>query len=248
MFPNNPIYLFSRKPKDESLDQIKGLNRVILNEDFVNFITPATEKEDNEEEVKEVGKKKAGIYNSKDGTTSTILGGGSGYRNTGDDNGSYLQKSSREYGQMMEESSSEEDEKEEYEQEVAKNDPLEYFSNSCCIFDDVDTITDTQVAKKVKKLQGDLQETGRSREITVLNTAHLLLGGHSTKRSLCESSFVCVFPSRGDRSRITSYLSRYQGLDRDQIKKIYSLPSRWVVVYCTSPRFILYDCGCYFLD
>lgn len=227
MFPKNKMYLFSRKGDDESLDSVKGLQRVKINKELLDFLnqTPQEGGADDDEEFDEVGNK-------------IIKDSGRHYR----------RKVKEKFYSSDEEENSSDGGSGSEEGAGSKYDALDEFQNSCCIFDDIGTIPDIPIRNAVKKLQDDLQETGRSREITVINTSHDICAGHTTKKSIGESTFVVVFPKGGARNQIQYYLTSKQGLNPEQIARVMSLPTRGVCVYCRSPRFILYDGGCYFLD
>jgi hypothetical protein len=121
------------------------------------------------------------------------------------------------------------------------NDDLtaEDFKDSLVIFDDVDCITDKKLRTKVEGVLNSILETGRHFNVYCIYTSHLPCAGNATKRILNESHQITFFPrSLGGRS-LKYLLEGYLGLDKDQIKKIKKLPSRWVSVMKTYPQIVM---------
>jgi hypothetical protein len=115
----------------------------------------------------------------------------------------------------------------------------EDFKNSLVIFDDTDCLTDKKIKLKVNGILNSILETGRHFNTYCIYTSHLPTAGNDTKRILNESHAVIFFPhSLGGRS-LKYLLESYLGLDKDQIKKVKGLNSRWVMVCKTYPQVIL---------
>ena len=76
------------------------------------------------------------------------------------------------------------------------DDPIDIdeLSNSCCIFDDIDVISNKKVREAVYALLNKVLEIGRHYSITAVVTAHLPSNGHETRRILNESSSITIFP------------------------------------------------------
>ena len=129
-------------------------------------------------------------------------------------------------------------------------DPInpEEIMNSCCVFDDVETITNPKIRENICGLRDWLLEQGRHFDIRMLMTSHLLMNYKSTRRTLNESTAVCFFPKCGSTYHIKRFLKTYAGLEKQQIKRILNLPSRWVCLYKTYPMYILYEKGVYLLS
>jgi len=115
---------------------------------------------------------------------------------------------------------------------------LEQFRNSCCVFDDIDTLSDRKILDKVRKLRDDLIQTGRSYGISVISTSHTICNHKETKQILAECNQITLFPRAGNRQGITDYLKRYQGFGRDEIKQVFDMQSRWVTLNTRAPRWI----------
>lgn len=115
------------------------------------------------------------------------------------------------------------------------------FKDSCLIFDDTDCITNRPLKAKIVGLLNSVLETGRHFNVEVIYTSHLACDGLNTKRILNECKAVVIFPTGLGGRSIKYLLDNYFGLDKDQIKKIKSLNSRWVSICKTYPMCVVSD-------
>ena len=122
------------------------------------------------------------------------------------------------------------------------------FKNCCVIFDDTDCLTDKRYRIKVAEVLNSLLETGRHFNCEVIYTSHLATDGHATKRILNECKSVVIFPSGLGGRSIKYLLDNYFGLDRDQIKRIKKLNSRWVCINKGFPMSVVSDKEAYVLN
>ena len=129
------------------------------------------------------------------------------------------------------------------------NDPIqvEELKDSIVLFDDIDTISDKKLLDTIRNLRDAILEVGRHDNIYILTTAHNMTNNKATKMSLLESSCVVFFPGMGDKYHINRFLKEYVGLDREAIDKIYSLPTRWVLLHKRAPNYVMYEKGIYLL-
>jgi hypothetical protein len=129
------------------------------------------------------------------------------------------------------------------------DDPIdvEELKDSIVLFDDIDTLNDKKLLDNVRNLRDAILEVGRHHNIYILTTAHNMTNNKATKMSLLESSCVVFFPGMGDKYHINRFLKEYVGLDKANIDKIYSLPSRWVMIHKRAPNYVMYEKGCYLL-
>lgn len=124
----------------------------------------------------------------------------------------------------------------------------EDFEKSLTIFDDCDCITDKKTKLKVFGIQNSLLETGRHFNCEMLITSHLPTNGNDTKRTLNECNKIVIFPhSLGARS-LKYLLENYLGLDKNQIKKIKKLKSRYVCINKTYPMSVISERESYVLN
>jgi hypothetical protein len=122
------------------------------------------------------------------------------------------------------------------------------FKDSMVIFDDTDCLTNKIMRQKVNGILNMLLETGRHTNTSVIYTSHLATAGLDTKRILNEAHSITIFPhSLGGRS-LKYLLENYFGLDRHQIKKIKTLPSRWVTLIKSFPMVVLSEKEAYVLN
>jgi hypothetical protein len=125
--------------------------------------------------------------------------------------------------------------------------PLETFSNSLCLFDDIDTIPNKHVQDAVTKLRDDLLECGRKKHIEIGCSSHLVCNYAKTRTVINEATHYTFF--RGANvHHITRFLKEYVGItDKDLVEKIRTLPSRWVTICKTYPSYVIYESGAFFL-
>lgn len=122
------------------------------------------------------------------------------------------------------------------------------FKDSLVVFDDTDCLTNKLLKMKVNNILNMLLETGRHTNTSVIYTSHLATNGLDTRRILNECHSVTIFPhSLGGRT-LKYLLENYFGLDRDQIKKIKKLNSRWVTLIKGFPMVVLADKDMYVLN
>jgi len=129
------------------------------------------------------------------------------------------------------------------DQVVENNVNGKLLEDSLCIFDDCDTIRDDKVRKEVLKIQDDLLQTGRHNNIYIIMTSHLLNKGSSSRVTMQELNKIVIFPGTGSLYFIKYCLKVYMGLEKDDIKRIVQLPTRWVMLSTHHPRYYLYQTG-----
>jgi len=134
-------------------------------------------------------------------------------------------------------------------QEFLTNDlTAEDFKDSLIIFDDTDCLTDKRQKLKVDSLLTSVLETGRHFNTEVVYTSHLACNGRETRRILNECKSVTIFPSGLGGKAMKYLLDNYFGLDKEQIKKIKKLNSRWVTIQKGFPMTVLSDKECFILN
>lgn len=125
--------------------------------------------------------------------------------------------------------------------------PMEELKDSCIIFDDVDSIGNKFIKKKVWELMSNVLTTGRHFNITAIITYHVATAGAETKLILNESQSITFFPSASGGRTLKYLLDSYLGLDKTQIEKIKKLDTRWVTICKSYPKVVLYEGGAYIL-
>lgn len=121
------------------------------------------------------------------------------------------------------------------------------FANSLVIFDDIDTITNKKLKKRVDQLKDDLLQTGRHSNVYVILTSHLLNKSKDTRIIMQEMNKIVIFPNTGSKYFTNYCLKNYVGLETPEIQAIYKLPTRWVLLHVHVPRYVLYQSGAYLL-
>jgi len=119
----------------------------------------------------------------------------------------------------------------------------EDFSKGICIFDDIDSIQNKALAKKVQMLRGNMLETGRHSEITVISTSHQIQNFIETRQLINEAQAVILFPKSSSIYHVGNFLEKYMGLNKYQIEWIYKLPTRWIYFHKMHPRYLIYQHG-----
>jgi len=129
------------------------------------------------------------------------------------------------------------------------DDPIqvEDLAGAVALFDDVDTISNKKELRAVQDLRNDVLQTGRHDKIQVLTINHLLTNGSETRKALTEATAVVLFPRAGTRLQATRYLRDYCGFERPLVRKIMSVPSRWVYVARTFPPYVVHERGAFLI-
>jgi hypothetical protein len=119
------------------------------------------------------------------------------------------------------------------------------LQDSLVIFDDTDSVIDSKLKKMIIELQDRILEIGRHNNISTVITIHKICDYRRTRTLLNEAHYVVMF-LRGNRSHLSKYyLKNHQDLNPSEMKKVYSLPSRWVAFSNNFPSPIIYERGCY---
>jgi len=123
----------------------------------------------------------------------------------------------------------------------------EDFKNSMVIFDDTDVISNKALKFKINSILNILLETGRHFNASVIYTSHIATAEIDTKRILNEAHSITIFPSSLGGRSLKYLLDNYLGFDKEQIKKVKKLDSRWTTICKTFPMVILSEKEAYLL-
>mgnify|MGYP003674173244 FL=1 len=131
------------------------------------------------------------------------------------------------------------------EKEYFDSNPLkiEDFKNSILIFDDIDTILDKTIVKYVRNFRDDILETGRHYGITILSTSHLIANFLATRTLINEANAIVLFPKGSSFYAVSNFLERYLGFDKDLIRYVEKLPTRWIYFWKEYPKFAIHEKG-----
>ncbi|MBS1735807.1 MAG: hypothetical protein JSS98_04290 [Bacteroidetes bacterium] len=113
------------------------------------------------------------------------------------------------------------------------------FIDSCCVFDDIESITNKALNEAIRRFRDQCYEIGRApTNITTIAVHHVILANQATKIILNESEEVVLFP-KSNFSAVSNLCRRYYGFDKDQLNYLKSVPSRWVVIKRSYPTCII---------
>jgi hypothetical protein len=123
----------------------------------------------------------------------------------------------------------------------------ELSEGAIVLFDDVNTVLDDKQKKAVDKLMSDIMEVGRSFDIYLVITNHLVIPNEKkvARTIMNELHTLTVFPKSGSSQQIKYALKTYFGFNNKQIDQILTLPSRAVTISKSYPQYVLFDQGIY---
>lgn len=130
---------------------------------------------------------------------------------------------------------------------IRENIGAEDFKDSMVIFDDTDVISNKMLKNKINSILNMLLETGRHFNTSVIYTSHIATAGIDTKRILNEAHSITIFPSSLGGRSLKYLLDNYLGFDKEQIKKVKRLESRWTTICKTYPMVVLSEKEAYLL-
>lgn len=124
------------------------------------------------------------------------------------------------------------------------------LENSLTIFDDTMMIPNKELRRELNEvLLKDLMETGRHNSINLCITNHLINDYKKTRDIMNEATHLVFFLFAANTYAISYCLKNYVGMDKNQIKKLLNLKSRWVIINKkTCPLTIIYQNGVYLLN
>lgn len=117
--------------------------------------------------------------------------------------------------------------------------PTVDFTDSLVIFDDVDNISDKKTKAVVWTYMNNFLQTGRHHKISCAITFHVSAGGNQTKMILNEATSMTFFGATIGGRNLKYICDSYLGMDKDQIKKLKKINSRWITVHKTYPKVII---------
>jgi hypothetical protein len=125
---------------------------------------------------------------------------------------------------------------------------VEDFKDSMVIFDDTDCLTNKIMRNKINGILGLILETGRHFNTSCIYTSHVANAGLDTKKILNESHSITLFPASLGGRALKYLLDNYLGFNKEQIKKVKKLKSRWVTITKTYPMCVLYQTGAFLVN
>tara|TARA_B110000046_G_scaffold117360_1_gene124279 strand:- start:3532 stop:4470 length:939 start_codon:yes stop_codon:yes gene_type:complete len=133
------------------------------------------------------------------------------------------------------------------EQDYFNRNPLEIeaFKDGILIFDDIDTILDKSLVKYIRGFRDDVLETGRHYNITALSTSHLIANFLATRTLINEAMAIVIFPKGSSFYAISNFLERYMGFNKEKIRYVEDLPTRWVWLWKEYPKYAISEKGAF---
>lgn len=118
---------------------------------------------------------------------------------------------------------------------------LQDLSNSLIVFDDIHSSSySRQEILFLQKFILDVIQNSRHFNLSCLITSHMISNYQKTRDILAELSALVIFPQHSTGYQIERALRVYLGLNKQQIKSIFSLENtRWVHIQVIGPKFIL---------
>jgi energy-coupling factor transporter ATP-binding protein EcfA2 len=114
----------------------------------------------------------------------------------------------------------------------------EELKESLCIFDDVDSLP-KKLKGKIWGIMNSILQTGRHFKISAVITFHVATSGLDTRMILNECNSITFFPATLGGRSLHYLLDAYLGLDKNEVKKIKTLKSRWITVFKSYPKVIM---------
>jgi len=110
------------------------------------------------------------------------------------------------------------------------------FENSLVVFDDCDVISEKKVREAVLIVSNSILEIGRHFKVSCFFLNHLPTAGKDTRRILNEAHNIVYFPHSGSAKGTNYMLTEYVGFDKDDIKMVKRMKSRWCCIFKNYPQ------------
>lgn len=112
------------------------------------------------------------------------------------------------------------------------------WKDSLVIIDDVEGLDGVKTAA-VQRVQDMIASEGRHEGTTLVRAAHNSTDGRKTRLLLNEAHAFVIYPRSGSTNQIEYLLTKYAGMSKKSADAIMSLPSRWVMLHHSEPRYVL---------
>ncbi len=125
---------------------------------------------------------------------------------------------------------------------------LEELKNKFIIFDDIEGVPNKKIMQEMDRLRDLILQQGRQYNITFAYVSHLANNYKQTRTILNECHSITIFPYMTTAYSLKYLLERYFGLDKEAIKKINSLNSRWITLIKCPTLTVLHQHGAYLIN
>jgi len=122
--------------------------------------------------------------------------------------------------------------------------PLEIneIENNSVLFDDTD-MCPISIKKHINQLRDQILEIGRHKKIRIIITSHIFTDFKATRKIMAESNAIVIYPNITSPYYLNIFLKTHGGFTLKQIEWIKTIKSRWICLYCTEPRYIIWETG-----
>lgn len=122
---------------------------------------------------------------------------------------------------------------------AADDDQISDFQHSLVIFDDLEAISDKELAKSIRELQDQILNIGRHFCVSCVICKHLACEYNKTKQILLESDFITIFPRKSTPKNLVYLLNKHLGFDNKTINMIINSDSSTVTISAKYPHAII---------
>jgi energy-coupling factor transporter ATP-binding protein EcfA2 len=112
------------------------------------------------------------------------------------------------------------------------------WANSLVIIDDIEGL-DKVKADAVYRVQDMIASEGRHHHVSLLRASHLTTDYKRTRLILQEAQGFVIYPQAGAHSQYMYLLTKYAGMDKKVAAAFLQMPTRWLMIHHTQPRFTL---------
>jgi hypothetical protein len=120
---------------------------------------------------------------------------------------------------------------------------IEEFRNCLVIFDDYDGITG-KLGKIVNETITDICITGRHTSTNLILCTHHISNYSKTRLLLNEATHYILYPQSSSFNALKHLLIHYLGMEKDEIKALKNIKSRWVCFHKNYPQYQLSQTSC----
>jgi hypothetical protein len=124
---------------------------------------------------------------------------------------------------------------------------LDDIRDTLIIYDDVEYIKDKEINNELDRLRDLILQQGRSYHISFLYICHQLTNYRNTRIILNEMMECIIFPTLTTTYSLKYLTEKYYGMNKNELMKLKSLPSRYVCLRKLPPC-VIYDKGAYLID
>ena len=124
---------------------------------------------------------------------------------------------------------------------IYENEVSDLKTGDYCVFDDIDSIANEKLCKRIYELIKQMVNLGRHAGISVIFVNHTLKDFLRTKYILAEATHFVVFPNCNVKVKIIEFLREQLGLSLKQAKELLSrdLKTRYFLFSKSNPLYYL---------